>query len=466
MVWKLPPCVQVIAIFAVQPVQDSATEDLMKDLIAEAETVTINDLGAPPGLERLHASRKPPPASHTPKNIDIQTLFTDVPSGASAPEMPNRSRPADHNSAEEAETASEAVKDDIHSTLQSIPALATDETCTPESQGDADVTGHGGQAPVEGADQSAEHMSLVSNSNAGKGVDLGSMLDDGGVDDAAPGLLLEDMPMSQNIPRASSPPPSSPQANIWGLGLDAGAGGSIITSTDWSQMQEIWNREPASKSLEATGMQHFSDEFNNDRLNGTISTSMNQGHAMIADPLAYGRHPDSLGAQAFASQGSQARVAVTDSMMALASMALPPVHSSGADHQAHQGRRQSTAAAHGTQVQNEYSAAHMARSQQQPGQHQAHALAHRRGAAEDPRLFEMYLKQLVANAHQQQQVGEQRHQAVAGSHSTHASVIHPRVHPFTHATSAAQQVCTSCQSMCADRCAQGGCSHSQVVHAG
>lgn len=220
-------------------------------------------------------------------------------------------------------------------------------------------------------------------------------------------------------------------------------------------MQEIWNREPASKSLEAAAIQRLNDEFNNERLNGTSSTSMagvTQAHALLSDSMVYGRHPDVLGGPAFtATQVPQARAAVSDSMAALASMSLLPVQKTGADKQLHQDKRQvQSMTGHGTQAQHDYNSANMMRRQQQAVQQRppAHMQPQHRGAAEDPHSFELYLKQLVANAQQQQQVGEQRAQAAASSRTAHApSVIQPRASSFNHANSATQQVC-NVQGVC------------------
>eukprot|EP00892_Ulva_mutabilis_P007232 jgi/Ulvmu1/4881/UM020_0167.1 len=429
----------------IKPVQDSATEDLMNDLIAEAETVAVRDLGAPPGFEGMHASREQS-STLAHQKIDIQTLFDGIGSAAPGLNMLSCSASVGPDSAKEGTVVSAPPEEEMRTMLQAAPGLALAGTPeVPETRARGEGPRQVVQASVQGAVKVAAHSVSVSSNNARRGVDVGSKFNDGGADDAAPGLSLEDMPMSQVMPGASSPPSSSPKGSIWGPGLDAGAAGSIITSTDWSQMQEIWNREPASKSLEAAGMQRLNDEFNNDHLGCPTSTSMagiNQAHSLLGDSLAYGRHPESVGASGFAAtQGPHARIPVSESMMALASMSLRPGQSTGGENSVHHEQSRTTVAGHGSHVQHDYGAASMVRGQQHTVQQRqpAHTLAQRRGAAEDPRLFEMYLKQLVANAQQQQQVGEQRVQATASSHTAHGSVVQSRPHQFSHAASATQQ---------------------------
>lgn len=435
-----------------QPVQDSATEVLMNDLIAEAGGDASAILGAPPGLKEKPASPSGQGLAGPPHKIDVQSLFNAIPAAPPGLKPPIHPNSFDRDSAEKGTVAFAPPESEMRSTLPSVPRFGSEDAVAPDSKTGI-VEGHRGPAPEEGLDRAAEDLSLLSSSHTGRRVDVSSLFNDGGIDDSMPGFAPEDVPVSQEMPLASSPPPSSPRGSIWGPGLDAGAAGSTITSTDWTQMQEIWKREPASKSQEAVTRPQINDGFSHEHLTGSSSTSvagMTHAHAMLGDSLAYSRRAGVAEVPSFAAAQGPQRGGVHDSMMALASMSLLSTPNTSAEKQVHQDNRQlaSSVGVHGTQVHPNYGAVNMARrqpqSQVQQGQ-AGHMVSQPRGAAEDPHTFEIYLKQLVANAQQQQQqqqVSEQqRVQAAVGSRSAHpSSVMHPRGPTYSQTAVSNQQV--------------------------
>lgn len=435
----------------------------MNDLMAEARDDAATPIGAPPGLKDMPASPAVQGASGAPHKIDVQSLFNGIPAAPPGLKLPVRPQPAARDLAEQGTVALLPSESDMRSMLPPVPEVSIEESVAPDCETEI-MKSQLDVAPEEGLDQAAEDLLLLSSSQSGRPVGVGSVLNDGGIDDAATTFPLEDMPLSleaQETPRTSSAPPSSPRASIWGPGLDAGATGSTITSTDWTQMQEIWNREPVSKSQEAAKRRPISEAFNREQLTGSTSTpatGMTHSHASLGDALSYGRHSNVVEVPAYAAAQGTQHVGVSDSMRALASMSLLPVPNTRADKQIHHDSRQPTVASHGTQLQHiygpgngtqvqpNYGTPNMTRRQPQPVQHRqaGHMVAQPQGASEDPHSFEIYLKQLVANAQQQQQQQfseQQRVQAAIGPRATHASsVMHPRGQPY-HQAPVSNQVC-------------------------
>lgn len=419
----------------------------MNDLIAEAGGDVAPILGAPPGLQEKPASPTGQDAAGPSHNIDVQSLFNAIPAAPPGLKPPNHRSSLDRDLTEAGTVAFVPPESELRSTLPFVPKLDSDDAIAPGSKPGI-VEGRRGFVPEVGLDRAADDLSLPSSGHTGRRVDVGSLFNDGGIDDSMPGFAPEDRPMSQEVPLASSPPPSSPRGSIWGPGLDAGAAGSTITSTDWTQMQEIWKREPASQSQEAATRPQINDGFGHENLSGSTSTSvagMTHAHALLEDTLAYSRRASIAEVPSFAAAQAPHRGGVSASMMALASMSLLSASNTGGEKQIHQDSRQvaSSVGVHGTQLQPNYGAANMARRQPQVQQRQAgHMVSQPRGAAEDPHSFEIYLKQLVANAQQQQQQQQvskqQRVQAAVGPRS--ATVMHSRGPAYSQTAVSNQQV--------------------------
>lgn len=384
-----------------QSVQDSETEVLMKDLIAEArDDASTATERAPPGLKSNRVSPAVEGVQRPVHKIDVQSLFNGVlaaPPGLTVHTLPKTS---DSRAAETGTVAYRPQEGDMRSTLSSVPGVVTEELTAHEAESGHVERQHDPE-PKEGPDHSAQDISLVSGRKLGREVDVGSLFNDGGIDDAMPGFSLEDVPISHDMPRTSSPPPSSPKHNIWGPTLDDGATGSMITSTDWTQMQEIWKREPAtSKPLEADSHQPMiNDGFVRDRIAPSAATAVSgitQAHSMLGDAMSYGGHSH-VGVPA-AQLGKRDLV---DPIMGLTAMSLLPASSS--EKHVNSMQMRPAVSAHPSHSQATYGNATVRQPQQMPSRQLGHAVPQPRVDSADPHSFEIYLKQLVANAQQQQQ---------------------------------------------------------------